>query len=279
MKIAYGNYGMPKTPYETLVRQVSEIGYDGLELCTGAAYPTAPERLSAANRQHLGQLIEDADLELDKLMMQGVTLLTSEDKQHAANLESLHHAFELGAALEMEQVVAVNTAGGRIEDWDTMRDLLAERVADWATVAAEHDAFFALEPHVGAIVHTPERTTWLLEQVDHPNLKINFDYSHFELVDVPLAEALGELKSHIVGTHVKDVKGRPPNFRFLLPGESELDYVDYLHQIEAVGYDGFITAEISAQIFNKPDYAPVAAARFAYQALADAFEKAGVQRF
>lgn len=274
MKIAYGNYGMPEIPYATVVEQIAEIGYDGLEICTGPRYATAPEKLTSAERLHLRQLMADQGLELDKLMINGYTLLTSDDEEHARNLDHLRRAIELGSDLGLTQRVAVNTAGGRIDDWETKRNLLVERAGDWARVAAEHDSLFALEPHVGAIVHSPDRTLWMLDQVDHPNLKINFDYSHFELIDVPLAEAIETLKPYIVGTHVKDVQGRPPDFRFLLPGEGEVNYVDYIQQMAGIGYDGFITVEISAHIFNRPGYDPFAAARTSYRALADAMNQA-----
>ncbi len=53
MKIAYGNYGMPHTPPEVMVGQIADIGYDGVELCTGPSYPTAPGQLTASAREAL----------------------------------------------------------------------------------------------------------------------------------------------------------------------------------------------------------------------------------
>ena len=53
MKTAYGNYGMPHTPYPAMLRDVAAIGYDGLELCVTPGYPTAPGRLDTAQRKDL----------------------------------------------------------------------------------------------------------------------------------------------------------------------------------------------------------------------------------
>src|SRR5690606_24628197 len=64
MKIGYGNYGMPDTPYEQVIRQVRDIGYDGLELSVGASYPTSPDRLHAEDRKKMRSLMEDVGLEI-----------------------------------------------------------------------------------------------------------------------------------------------------------------------------------------------------------------------
>src|SRR5690606_30753820 len=126
--------------------------------------------------------------------------------------------------------------------------------------------------------NSPERVTWLIEQIKNPHLKTNYDHSHFELLGMEVEETLPQLLPHAVATHVKDTSGRPPNFRFLLPGENNFDYVDYLRQMAQAGYGGYITVEISAQVFRAPGYDPVAAARYSYATLSDAFAKSGVTR-
>ncbi len=250
MKLGYGNYGMPTTPYAEMVSQVATIGYDGLELCVGETWPTGPANLDRADRKHLRESLAKANLELIALMVSGLKVLELDDAQHAANLAELESIFALGHDLGLENPIVINTLGGKIDEWETQRDKLAERVADWSEVAVKHDGVFAMEPHVGGIVNTPQKAVWVLRTVDHPHLRVNFDYSHFELIDVPLADAIEDLVSYAVATHVKDSHGRPPQFRFALPGEGALDYADYMRQMKAAGYDGYITVEISAADFS-----------------------------
>lgn len=278
MKLGYGNYGMPTTPYPEMVRQVADIGYDGLELCVGSNWPTAPTHLSGQDRRDLRDLMADANLEFIALMVSGMKVLELDDAQHAANLGELETIFELGYDLGIVAPIVINTMGGKIEEWDSLRDLLIERTADWANVAAKCGGIYAMEPHVGGIVNSPEKATWVLQTVDHPNLRLNFDYSHFELIDIPLADTIEPLIAYTVATHVKDSHGRPPNFRFALPGEGLLDYADYMRQMKTVGYDGYITVEISAQLFRAEGYDAVDAARRSYATLADALERSGVNR-
>ncbi len=274
MKIAYGNYGMPATPFVDMLRQVAAIGYDGLEICVAPGYPTAPDQLNASQRIDLRQRALDLDLEIDTLMLAGISVHEPHAATHQANLEQLRRIFALGADLGLDNPVLTSTLGGRTTDWERDRAMLADRVADWAAVADECGGIFAAEAHVGGLVHAPDRMLWLLEAVDLPGLKLNFDYSHFELIGVPLAQAIELLVPHAVGVHVKDVRGRTPDFEFLLPGEGNLDYADYLRQLSAAGYEGYITVEISGQVFGAPGYDPTAAADFSFCTLSEAVELA-----
>ena len=117
-----------------------------------------------------------------------------------------------------------------------------------------------------------------MRAVNKPSLRVHYDYSHFELIDIPLEETMDKLLPYAAGMHVKDVSGRPPAFRFLLPGEGTLDYARYLRLLQERGYDGAVTVEISGQLFNAPGYDAVAAARFSYDTLAAAFSAAGIDR-
>ena len=278
MKLGYGNYGMPSTPYAEMVSQVAALGYDGVELCMGAAWPTSPANLDSADRKRLRGLLAAAILEASALLATGLKVFELDDAQHDATLAQVEQIVELGHDLGLEKPIVITTLGGRIEQWETLRYRLAERTADWAEVTAKCGATFAMEAHVGNIVDTPERTLWLLRTVDHPNLKINFDYSHFELLDIPLADAVAQLAPYAVATHVKDSKGRPPDFRFTLPGEGRLDYADYMRQLKAAGYDGYITVEISAQVFRSPGYDALDAAQRSYAVVASALERSGVNQ-
>lgn len=276
MKLAYGNYGMPNTPYQTMIQQVAGMGYDGLEVCVGAKWPTSAQNLRGAERKSFRKAMDAAGLGIASLMMSGVTVYELDSASHAANLEALRTVFGLSADLGFTENIVVNTMGGKIAEWETQRSLLAERVADWARVAAECGGVFACEGHVGGIINSSGRELWLLRQVNLPGLKVNFDYSHFELIDEPLQEAMDRLVPYAVGTHVKDSIGRPPSFKFLLPGEGQVDYADYMRRIYRTGYNSFITVEISGMIFNAPGYDAIKAAEFCYRTLSTARAASGV---
>jgi inosose dehydratase len=178
-----------------------------------------------------------------------------------------------------DQPPAVDTtAGGTPAQWDELKPLLVERLGDLVRYAAQRGVVIAIEPHVATMLDTPARTLELLRLIDSPFLKLNFDISHFNVQGIPIAESVAALAPHTVHTHVKDERGLVPHFEFLIPGEGEFNYVAYLQAMQDQGYDGYITAEISIMVQQRPDYDPLRAATQTYQTLAGAFAQAGLRR-
>jgi inosose dehydratase len=155
---------------------------------------------------------------------------------------------------------------------------MAARLRDWAKVGEEEDFTVAIKAHVGGALHTPEDCAWLALQAENPRVKCVYDYSHFQLRGIDLAESVRTLIPRTAFLHVKDATGDASRFQFLLPGEGETDYVQLLKLVAASGYRGDVVVEVSGQVFSKPDYRPLDAARRCYETLAPAFERAGVQR-
>ncbi|WP_397384422.1 sugar phosphate isomerase/epimerase family protein, partial [Prosthecobacter sp.] len=131
-----------------------------------------------------------------------------------------------------------------------------------------------IKAHVGSAVNSPERLLWLLEQVKSPAIQVTYDYSHFELQGIDMEESMKLLLPRTKFIHVKDAAGDAAKFQFLLPGEGKTDYVKYFTALKQHGYQGPVVVEVSGQIFSKPGYEPVAAAKKCYAVLAGALAKA-----
>jgi sugar phosphate isomerase/epimerase len=279
MKLGYCTWGMPTVPVDTFIPFLAQLGYDGIELTVIPGYTTELSLLDAAERRRIAQLLKDHHLELPAIA--GHTTMIERDPDTAA----LHWA-RLTAAVDLALDWAQHgtppavdtTVGGTPEQWDELRSLMIERVGALVRYGEQRGVVIAIEPHVGSMLDTPDRVLELLDAIPSPNLKLNFDISHFNVMGIPIAESVGALAAHTVHTHVKDERGIVPNYEFLIPGEGEFDYVAYLHAMRAHGYTGFITAEISIMVQRRPGYDPLAAAEQTYRTLARAFEQAGIER-
>ncbi len=152
--------------------------------------------------------------------------------------------------------------------------------AQFARYAEQAGVLFSFEAHVLQIVERPEQQLWLMEQVNSPALKVNFDISHFDVLGIPTEESVQALvpDGKAVHTHLKDQRGRSPDHEFLIPGEGDFDYVRYLTAMQAAGYAGYIVPEISLMVQRRPDYDPLAACTQSYVALDRAFQAAGIAR-
>lgn len=277
MPFGFSLYGMKTLKVADALKACAAIGYDGVELALLPGWPTEPKALTADERRDLGKRLADAGLAVLGLMEN--LSEPAADAGHRANLDRLKAAMELGQALSPRKLPVVETVlGGKPAEWEKVKDRLAERLRDWAEVAAAAKTVIAVKPHVANALHTPAAARWLLKQVGSPWLKLAFDYSHFTLRRLPLAETIKELIPETAFVHIKDARGTADKFQFLLPGESDLDYVDYFKKMQAAGYKGPVVVEVSGQVSGQPGYDPVAAARKCYEKIAPAMKEAGVRR-
>lgn len=279
MKIGYSTWGMPTVPIDTAVSHIAKLGYDGLELTIIPRFTTELSTLDAAERKRIAALLKEHNLALPAIAAHSSLLETDPDR-HAQNMWRLKGGVDLAVELAQgDELPAVNTTpGGKPEEWDTQKDFLAERVGELADYGASRGVTIAMEPHVGAIIDTPAKVLELLEIVNSPYLKVNFDISHFDIVGMTTEETVAALAPVSIHTHVKDQRGTAPNHEFLIPGEGPFDYVHYLKEMQAHGYDGFITAEVSFMVQGRENYDPLAAATLSYETLSRAFTEAGIER-
>lgn len=268
--LGFSLYGMKSLPLAEAISVCAKVGYDGVELALMPGYPAEPKALSADARKEVRKQLADAKLALHGLMENLPAL--GDDKAHAANLDRLKAAAELGHALSPDSPSPIETIlGGKPAEWDTVKAKLVERLGAWAEVAKAAKTVLAVKPHVGNALHTSDGATWLLKQVNSPWLKLTFDHSHFQLRGVKLADAISALAPHSVFTHVKDAKGTAEKFEFLLPGEHGTDYTEYAKLLAAAKYAGPVVVEVSGMLSNKPGYDPIAAATTSFANLSKVF--------
>jgi inosose dehydratase len=199
---------MPAVPIDTAIAHLARLGFDGLELTVIPGYTTELSALDAAERGRIKRLLREHALALPAIAGHS-SLLESDADAHARQLARLKGAVDLAVDLATDDVPVVETTpGGRSEQWEQHKHLLAERSAELAAYARSRGVTIAMEPHVGAIVDTPAKVLELLELVGSPALRVNFDISHFDVLGIPAEEAVAALAPHAAHTHVKDQRGR-----------------------------------------------------------------------
>lgn len=279
MKLGYSTWGMPRVEMDKAVPHLASLGYDGIEITVIPGYTTELGTLDTGERRRIRGLFAQHGVEMPAIAGH-TSLLDPDVRQHAANMKRLKATVELAADLATGGLAPCldTTPGGRSEDWPDVRDRLLNEVGDLVDFGARHGVVIAMEPHIGCCLCDVERTLWLLERIDAPYLKLNYDISHFDVAGVPTAESVAALAPHTVHTHVKDQRGTTPDFEFLIPGEGDFDYVEYLDAMKAAGYDDYITVEVSMMVQQREDYDPLDAAGVAYRTLDAAFEASEAER-
>lgn len=279
MQLGYSTWGMPTVPIDVSIAHLAFLGFDGIELTIIQRFTTELSTLDSAERKRIASLLDEHNLALPAIAAHS-NLMDVDVESHKRNMWRLKGGVDLAIDLAQgDNIAAVNTTtGGKPGEWDTKKDFLCERVGELVDYAAAKGVIIAMEPHIGAIIDTPAKVLELLEIIDSPYLKVNFDISHFDIVGMSTEETVSALAPVSVHTHVKDQRGISPDFEFLIPGEGEFDYVDYLKAMQQHGYDGFITAEVSFMVQARKDYDPLAAADLTYKTLSKAFVDADIAR-
>jgi inosose dehydratase len=274
ISLGFSLYGMKTLPLSEALKTCAEIGYANVEFALNAGYPTEPKVFTTEARKEAARQLSTLKLDLPCLMVN--LSLTADDKAHASSLQTIRDAAQVARDLNAERPAILETVcGGKPATWEQQKAGMVERLKSWAETAEKEKTTITIKAHVGSAVNSPERLLWLLEQVNSPAIQVAYDYSHFELQGIDMEHSMKLLLPRTKFIHVKDSTGEPGKFQFLLPGEGRTDYVKYFTTLKQHGYQGPVVVEVSGQIFNKPGYEPVAAAKKSYAALAGALAKAG----
>ena len=277
MRIGYCSWGMMKVDIEEVVPAVAKLGYHGLELAVTPRWPTALELLDKTKRRRIAELLSEYNLVLTGVA--GHTSMCEDDaEQNEANMRRLRDSIDLTAQLKQqdEPAIMASLIGGKEDEWDAKKNLIAERVRALGDYAAEQDVILAVEPHCGTALDLPERALWLMETLNHPAVRLNFDISHFDIRGIGIDECVPKMVTWSVSTHVKDQRGMYPQHEFMTPGSGPFDFVHYLTAMHNAGYTGFIGMEVSVMVQRKPGYDPFVDAALGYYALRHAFNMSGV---
>jgi sugar phosphate isomerase/epimerase len=276
--LGFSLYGMKSLSLRAAINAVAEIGYDCIELPVMTDWPADSARFTREARQELRGQLAERRLRLTSLMENLPAL--GDDAKHRANLDRLKLAAELARDLAQgEKAPLIETIiGGRAGEFDAVRDQLVERLRDWAKVVEQVDVRLAIKAHISNATQRPQQLASLLDSVASRSLVAVYDYSHFQLQDLDLKDTMHALLPRAAFIHVKDSEQSQGKWQFVLPGEGTIDYVQMFKLLGQSSYTGDVVVEVSGQVFNKPGYDPLAAARKCYNHLADAFSKAGLKR-
>ncbi|MEW6355313.1 MAG: sugar phosphate isomerase/epimerase [Planctomycetota bacterium] len=274
MKLAYGTYGLPGIMPEDAVPRLAEIGYEGLEITATDRFCADPGKMDKRRRETLRNVLQRHGMAVPSLMLL-LKVMGDEAGIHEKNLDEFRKTAQLAVDLTAgRKPVVTSTMGGGKGPWEAFREELVRRLEDYAKIGKDLDVVFAIEPHVGGQFDVPEKAVWVMERMKHPNIKVNFDISHFAVVGMTIAQCVPVLVPHAVHTHVKDGRMENGKVKFLLPGEGDFDYAAYFKAMAKAGWDDFITVEVSGMVSNRPDYDPCKAAEFCYKVLSQAMKEA-----
>jgi len=277
MQLGFSAWAMPMMPVAEQIALVRDAGYATIELVNGARSSLDAQQTDAEARRRIRRALDESGLRLVSIASHG-NVLEPDVAQRAAHVARVQSGIDLAVDLAGPAGLpcVVTMAYGKPDQYEAVREKVAANFVELGRYGQARGVVVALEPHVGQAFDLPEKVAWLIERVNSPWFRLNFDNSHFEVMGREVADYVPLLAPLSVHTHAKDQRGHAPEYEFLVPGEGEFDYARYLAAMEAAGYARSITVEISAQVQRRPDYDPVATAARAFKTITAAAARAGV---
>ncbi|MBI3970324.1 MAG: sugar phosphate isomerase/epimerase [Chloroflexi bacterium] len=315
MRIGYNTWSMATVPYQVFIPELAKIGYTAIAISVVPSYGIGGKRvhnaadlatLTKEERQHIRQAFEHRGLELPSIIG-NQPIIEDDPEKSKAYMQRLRETIDfcVEVAPRGQAVPTMNTgSGGRPADFDAKKQQLVDRLDELADYAGRRGVVICIEPHVGAAIDTPARSEWLVQAVDRPHCRLDFDVSHFEVAGVPLEESVPPLAPLASSVEIKDQNfryvdeparpgwrvegngvgravapnGREVEYQFLLGGEGAFELPKYLRLMQTAGWTGAIGFEASVQCQARPGYDALAAAKSTYDWMVDGWERAGVPR-
>lgn len=267
MKIGYGVYGMKSIDIFEALPRLREIGYEMVELCAASGWGAEPAQLSARDRARLTHRIRECEFGTPVLMAMISPCCGGPERESMLKefLDICQLAEELNETTD--PAIVTSTLGGYQPDWESGKTAMASRLSELGDIAVRRRVIFAIEPHIGGALDSPEKAQWLMQYLNHPNVKLNFDYSHFYVQGRELSECISLCLPYSVHTHIKDGRMRNGVVEFMLPGDGALRLTGYFDAMNRAGSQLPICVEVSGMVWRSADYDPWSAAIRCFGAL------------
>ena len=141
---------------------------------------------------------------------------------------------------KFENVTALRLPPGF--EWNRVWEALVESCRFCADVAAEHGRTVIMEPRVGEVICSVDSLLRLIEHVDRPNFKANFDTAHFSAQRENVVLALAKLNGHFANVHIAD--NHPGNSEHVPIGDGAIDWRQFLRTLREMGYNGYLGLDL-----------------------------------
>jgi len=136
--------------------------------------------------------------------------------------------------------------------WQNVWDALVASCRECADVAAAHVKTVIMEPRVGEVICSVDSLLRLIEHVERPNFRANFDTGHFSAQRENVVLALKKLEGKFANIHVSD--NDPVNTNHLPIGEGSIDWLEFFRVLKEMKYAGYLGLDLGMTKTMVRDY-------------------------
>ncbi len=166
-----------------------------------------------------------------------------------------HVGWNLGSsntAMWKTRSIEVSREEDFLIEWEFARDGIREA----AEIAGDCGVTLALQNHP-PLTNSTSETLAMVEEIDHPNLKMTLDLPLFESQDVDFVRdtvrEVGDrmVHSHLIGIQFLGGLGNTYGFREVHPSQGRENWIEFFKACHEIGYDGHFAHEQCSPVFRK----------------------------
>ncbi len=226
MRLSFYTYSYTdrlEMPIEPCLQRIARTGYSGIDVSGTHGRSDDPRSFDAQRRRLTRRVAEQLELRVEAVITHAQLTDTLVDP----NRPPLDLKGTVDLAQELGAAVVTFHMGGYHEG--TPRERLWRQAVEAIKEAAE----YGLARHVSVAVDgiwppwlddTPAALERLFDDVGSDNFGVNFDPCYLTLMGVDPVEFAQRFHRRIVHGHLKDHRGKYPQWEHLLPGRGEMDY-------------------------------------------------------
>lgn len=237
MNIGIRAHDLPMQSLENLVQDISQRGLSSVQLALNKSFDFKTELgfLTPGLANHISKAFRQADIQIAVLGCY-VNIIHPDIDQRRQALERfkehLRYARDFGCSIVGTETGNINADIIYTEENFSEEPFIAmvESVKEMVAEAEKFGVIVGIEPGVNHPLHSPEKVSRLLEEVNSNNLQIIFDPVNFLTRDnylnqgKILQEAVDSWGDRVAVLHAKDFIVEKGNLRFVPLGQGWLDY-------------------------------------------------------
>jgi sugar phosphate isomerase/epimerase len=251
MQLAYNSNGWRSFPITTAIRQLSEIGYSGIEL---SCQPDQlfPIGFSKDEAKRIRQAAQEAGIAISNVHAGDRNLLgpdalpcliSPEPEGRARRIQANQGAIDLCAELGAEIMVVTSGPLHRnmtiADAWRHLVDGLGECI-DYAQRAG---VFLLVEPEPELFIRSTFDFLTLAKALGHPRgFGLNLDVGHSHCLFENTPDVIRETSDLLMHIHVEDIAKR--EHKHLMPGDGDINFSAIQDALQGIGYSRYVSVEL-----------------------------------
>ena len=240
-------------PLPEAAKVVAEAGYTDLAI-NGDGIPSkfAPHltpEMSLDHCRELAEAVRAAGLSIPAMSV-NFYFFAKDEAERQRGLSHVSAMIDRAAAIGVNYVHLCSGRPTPGSDETAMMPLFIETMRAILRKAGDQGVSVGLESCAPHMYPQCSRYLELAEALAPMQLAVNFDPSHFQVIGEDPVAAVHRLAPLIRHVHIKDAKGRYPDFSFPPLGEGEVDFPKLIAALHDIGYTGAATVEYEANYFG-----------------------------